>query len=349
MHKSARIQPALLNKRLSAGILDTLLLFLSSIIIYFILLYTVFSIFGYVSMKNDIKDIEVEYSLNLKEGEDYKVYEKVIKDIYFNKYPDEIVKQYKELYGKNYSITHIYNIVVLRLPAEPTYNNYKTDFYQYANKEDGTFDVDSIALLIPGEGVNYERNLQSLYQSNYRRMSNLVETFNYEYFDLNSKTYSYECYARIIAYIISFVVLFVIIPLKNEETRTLCMKKFDLAYVDSNSGYYPKKYKIILRYILCFILPFIGYIISTKYSIIILILGSLLIDYLLMLFSRENLNIPDSILKLETCKLSESLLFKNKADEEEFLESEEGQKVSDESFLKALESAEEIIIPNTEE
>ena len=348
MHKSARIQQGLLNHRLFAGLLDAVVLFVSSLILYVVLLYTVFAIFGYVGMTNRISEIEEEFHLTLKEGEDYKVYEEVIQDIYFVKYPEEIKKHYKDSYGDDFSIEHIYNIVILRLPANPTYDNYKTDFFQYNQKEDGSFDVDNIATMVDGSGINFERNLDSLFHSGYKRMSKLVESFNEEYFNLNAISYSYECYARLIAFVISYVFLFIVIPFTNKEGQTLFMKKFDLAYINIKDGYYIKKYKLIIRYLICYILPLIGFILATKYSIIILILGYLLVDNLLILFSNSNLNISDSLLRIETCKLSQSLIFDDAEDEKSYLESEEVKKVLDLDYVEKLEKTEEINLKTIE-
>ena len=348
MHKSARIQQGLLNHRIAAGILDTLMLFLISIMTYLLLLYTVFIFFGYVDMNKRIDEIENEFNLKLSEREEYTTYDAAIKEIYFNRYSSEIVKQYKDVYNKDYSITHIYNIVILRLPAEPTFDNYKTDFFQYNQKADGTFDVDSIATKIAGAGSNYERGINSLFNSEYKKMKKVVEEFNEEYFELNATTYSHECYSRMIAFILSFVVVFVIIPFKDEYNRTFFMKRFDLAYVNEKNGYRLRKNRIIIRNIICVIIPFIGYIIANKYSVVILILGYYLLDYLLLLFSKNNTNISDGILHIETCKFSESLIFDDSLDEDRYLQSEEGQKVSDETFVRMLENTEEIIAPKSE-
>ena len=290
MHKSARIQQGLLNHRIAAGIFDAILLFFTSTILYLILLYTVFALFGYIDMNNRISEIDDEYNLTLSDSEDYLTYEAAIKNIYFDRYADEIVKQYKDVYNKDYSITHIYNIVILRLPAEPTFDNYKTDFFQYSQKSDGTFDVDSIATRIEGNGSNYTRGINSLFNSEYKKMKKVVEEFNSEYFDLNATTYSYECYARIIAFIISFVIFF-IVPIKNEEYKTFFMKKYDLAFVNLKNGYQIKKYKIVLRYLICFFIPFIGYIIANKYSIIILIFLFERLFYLYQVISLFHINL----------------------------------------------------------
>ena len=105
--------------------------------------------------------------------------------------------------------------------------------------------------------VNYTRGINSLFNSEYKKMKKVVEEFNSEYFDLNATTYSYECYARIIDFIISFVIFF-IVPIKNEEYKTFFMKKYDLAFVNLKNGYQIKKYKIVLRYLICFFIPFIS-------------------------------------------------------------------------------------------
>lgn len=344
MHKSARIQHALLNHRAFASILDILTLIVTSILVQFVLLYTVFAIFGYSSMNKEIKEIEAKYGLNLKSNEEYQVYEKVIQNIYFNEFSDEIRKEYKSLYGDDFTITHIYNIVVLRLPVNPTYDNFKTDYFQYTQKADGSFDVNTIGTMVEGNGGYYERNLQSLFYSGYKRMDDIVEGYDENYFNLNSKTYSFELYARAIAYIVCFIVLFVVIPFRSREYTTLWTKKFDLAFVDSKNGYFLRKSKLVIRYVLTFILPFVGFVFATKYSIIILFIGYVLIDHLSLLFSNQNNGIADRLLKIETCKLSESLLFVDEEAEKKFLESEEGQKLSDISFVKRLEEADEIIL-----
>ena len=110
MHKSARIQPALLSHRLMVGLLDIFTVFISSLILYFILLYTIFALFGYTSMSSRISEIEDEYNLKLVEGEEYKVYEDAIKEIYFNRYPSEIEKQYKDKYGNTQIIDEYYQL-----------------------------------------------------------------------------------------------------------------------------------------------------------------------------------------------------------------------------------------------
>ena len=347
MHKSARVYEGYLFHRIISGLLDLFILFVTAIALSYLLLYTVFSVFGYNDKKDRIKSIETEYGIVLSEGLEYTEYEKTIQNIYFNKYSNEIIKMYKDLYGDEYSIIHIYNIVILRLPEKPTFENYKTDYYQYTQNDDGSFAVDTLGVKVEGNGDYYERNLQSLFYNGYKKMSSLLEEFHSEYYSLITATYHQECYSRIISFLISFVVYFIIIPLRN-KARTLFLNKYDLIFVNYKNGYYISKSKIVCRNIICLLLPFIGFIFMTKYSIIILTIGYILLDYLLLIFSDGNLNISDKLLRIETCCYSKSLIFENKEDEDAFLASEKGKEVLDADFLEKLSSAEELNV-NTED
>lgn len=350
MKKSVRIQEGLLNHRLSSYLLDFFVLFLGTFILYLVIINTLFNFgFNYYGLKNEIKEYEQFYNLNLEEGLDYELYEEVVQDIYLKHFSKEIEDEYKRLYNEDFSATHIYNIVILKLPVNPTFDNYKTDLYQYAQKSDGTFDPDTIGKKIEGSGINYERNMESLFYSAYQKMPKVVESYVSEYFDLNNQVYNYESYSRMIGFIIVFVVWFLIIPLCNDQCATLFDKKFNLGHVNLKNGYYVKKYKMVIRNVLMVSIPFIGISILNKYSVVILVIGFILLECLLMLFSKERLGIVDKILRIETCSVSESLLFFNKKEEDEFLASEEGSKINDVDFMNRLEQAETINIVSYDE
>lgn len=349
MNKSVKIQEALINHRLFAAILDIVSLVIGTIILYFILIYTVFNFgFGYTKLNDKANFFEEKYSLNLESGLEYTEYEKVIKKIYLEYFPEEISTHYKLKYGDDFSAAHIYNIAVLKLPVNPTYDNYKTDLHQYVQNSDGSFNVDVVAKQVEGSGINYDNNIESLFYNAYLKMPIVVEQFEVEYYTINANIYHLEVYARMIAFGIMFILIYIIFPLTNKEATTFWGKKFDLGFINLKNGYYVKKWKIIVRNIISNILPFIGISIANKYSIIILFVGFVLLDSLLMLFSKDNLGIADKILRIETCAVKESLLFKNKEEEEQFMNSDEGRRVEDVEYLSKLENAEEIIIVNYE-
>lgn len=348
MKKRVRIQEALVNHRLSAYLLDFLTLVIGTVALFFVFLYTIFYS-TYVPSKEKVSKLEQEYCLNLEAGLDYKEYEEVIQNIYINIFNKEITEEYKRKYGKDLTATHIYNIVILRLPVNPTVDNYKTELHSYVQNPDGTFNTDVVGKELGGSGFNYKNSIESLFYNSYKRMSQVVEGYNKDYYDLNVKIYHAEAYSRMISFILMFIFVFIVMPLKNKESSTLWEMKYGIGHVNVKNGYLVSKWKIILRNFLTCIIPFIGITIANKYSIIILFVGYLLLDSLLMLFSHENLGIADKLLRMESCSIKESLLFVNKEEEEEFWLSDEGRRIDDTEFLSKLQKAEEINIKTYEE
>ena len=159
MNKNIRVQEAQINHKLFAFLYDLAILFATTIALYFVILYGVFaSSFNYLDNKSKIEAIETQYNLNIEEGLDYTVYEEVLLDFYFNQYPEQIKNQFNQYYNKDYSITHVYNVVVLRLNDDPTYESYKTDYYSYVQDNSGNFNPDIMAVKVEGSGKTYEKN-----------------------------------------------------------------------------------------------------------------------------------------------------------------------------------------------
>ena len=278
MDKSIRIQKCLLSHKLSANILDTIVFALTTLLLYITILYGVFgTFFNYVSNTKQIKDIETSYNLNLKKNLDYKEYETVIKTFYLH-FEEEIEKEYNEIHETNFKVRHIYNIIVLRLPVNPTPDNYKTDYYQYIQKENGEFDPNQFAILTEGSGKVYEKNMHDIYYSAYNKLKALLENYDEEYASLKIANYNQECYSRIIGFILAFIIYFVIYPSKNLYYLSFFERKKNIAYVNQIDGYLTKKYKILIKRVLVYIIPFVGFIGFSKYAIIILIIGSLFLN-----------------------------------------------------------------------
>ena len=90
------------------------------------------------------------------------------------------------------------------------------------------------------------------------------------------------------------------------------------------------------------IIPFIGLIIGNKYSIIILSIGYIFLDQIIMLFSKNNSMIEDILFRIDICSVKESLIFKTKQEEQEYVNSLEYQEISDIDFVQRLQSINEI-------
>lgn len=345
MDKSVRISKALINTRIKANLINLTIFTIFVVALYFFVLFVIFGFgFGYNSRKQEIQSIEQKYDLRLGEEASYDDYEKALKKFYFTSFQEEICSEYKTLYNKEYTIVHIYNIVVLNLPAEPSFDNYKTSFYQYSQKEDGTFDVDQEAIKVEGNGKYYEKSMHDLYYNSYKKLKILLENYDEDYYAMKVKNYNFEVMARGISFALIFLIMFVAIPIGNKEGATLIEKKLDLAYVNISNGYLCKKWRIILRNVLSFCIPFIGVLLANKYSIIILTIGYIFLDHLILLFSKNNLMLEEKICRIEVCIVSESLLFKNEVEETNYFSSEEGKKIGDPAFMKALEEMNQINI-----
>lgn len=339
MNKNIRVQEAQINHKLFSFLGDLFVLLVTSIAIYFIILYGVFATsFNYNNNKDKIFEIENSYNLNLQEGLDYSEYEKVLQDFYFNQYPDEIVEQFNSYYNKDYTITHVYNIVVLRLNDTPTYESYKNDYYSYVQDSDGTFNPDKLAIKVEGSGKTYERNMRDLFHNSYNNLKELLEMFNEEYRNLVIKDFNAKAISRSVAFATSLLIYYFIIPLSNKYGATLFEKSYKLAHTNKKDGYLIKKWKVIIRPFIYYLIPFIAVVIGSKNSIIIVLLGYLFINFLLLIFSKNNLDFGDRVLSITTCSIEESLLFKNETEEIEYFNSEEGKKIDDPEFLEKLEN-----------
>lgn len=338
MDKSIRIQRCIVSQKLASSFLDLLSTTICSLILYFIILYSVFATgFEYKEKKERINEIETSYNLDLKEGLDYQEYEIVIKNFYLT-FEKEITNDFNKLHNKNYTIKHIYNIVVLRLVTDPKPENYKTDYFQYMQNQDGTFNPDEFALTIEGNSKNYKKNMHDIFYSSYKDLKILLEKYNAEYGELLIDVFNYESTSRLISFALSLLIFYIIIPLKSTYKSTLFEKIYGISHVNYKDGYLINNLKVILRPILLYLFYFLGLIRFSKFSIIILIIGSLFLNYLIMLFTNNNVDIPDKILKMESCSICESLIFKNHNEELEYLKKEEAKTIEDLAFLEKLEN-----------
>lgn len=337
MDKSVRIQQGMLGHRLVALLLDLGSIIVSTLILYLIILYAVFATcFNYVGKQNEILEIENKYNLNLETGLDYTEYEAVLQDFYFNEYKDELVEHFKAIYDKEYTITHIYNCVVLRLNMEPTYESYKTNYFKYVQNPDGSFAVDVLAEKIVGQGSVYKKDMHDIFYNAYSNLKTLLKEYNEKYRLLILETFSYETWSRSIAFLISVIVSYIIIPLKNKEGSTFFEKVFKLGNVDSKTGYLLTKKKIILRPVVYYLVPFLAVIVGSNYSIVIFGIGYIFINFLMLLFSNDNADLANKLIKIESVSIEESLLFENSEDEKAFMESPEGQQIDDIDYLNRL-------------
>lgn len=338
MNKDLKIAKPHSGKRLLSVLFDYLSIALGSILVYFLLLFSFFTpAFGYMNKVNAAKTYEKQYNLNLGEVEDYDKYEKVIQDFYFTYYPEEIKKTVNDNYKTDYSIVHIYNVMVLRLPDRPTIENYSTEFFEYIINPDGTFAVDEIAIKKQGlSGPTYEKNMRDIFYSTYENLKGYLADYHPDYNKVTSDIKLYESISRIISICLSSIIFYIVIPLINKNGATLFEKVYDIGHVRGKNGYSIKPYMIILRAVINLTIPVIGIILFSKYSVILMTLFFIFINNLIFIFNKNNRDLSDLIINMDTCIVSESLIFKNRKKEKEYEESDEFKKIEEMTFIERL-------------
>ena len=340
MYKDLRIISVDKNKRLVTYLLDVLSVCVSTTILFFAILYGIFATsFKYVDHKQNVKQYEDHYQLNLPSNLEYKDYETVIKRFYLEEYPEELLKDIQKTYPTISTIEHAYNVTVLSLPTEPTPTNYKTTYHQYVQNADGTFDVDVLAVEIPGMGGdNYRRNMRDIFYQTYSSLKSLLRDYNEDYNYLVTEITSQESLSRIIAGSLSVIVFYMIIPLFSKYDSTLFEKINDIGHVTRDDGFKEKKYKVLLRALIIFIIPLGGLVLFDKYSIILLVVLPLFIWLLMIIFSQDSIDLSDKFTFTRPFVISESEVFTSKGEEIVYERTEQDQTLEDPEYLKKLES-----------
>lgn len=344
MNKNIRVEKALSSRRLLTFVFDSLLLVASIIGLYFVFLYAVMNpTLDYQNHKNNKKQIEAEYGLNLETGLSYTEYEQVIQRFYLQDFHEEIKRDINSNYGTNYTINHIYNVVVLQLPDIPTPEKYKTTFFQYRMDEDGHYLVDELAILVEGNsGPVYEKNMRDLFYTTYARLPDMLKDYHSDYKESLLAVDSSEILSRLIASIISFTILFEVFTLINPYGSSTFEKLYKIGYVNSKSGYMASKGKLFIYHFFNHLIPFVGIVLFSRYSIVLLTVLFVFINEIVMIFSKENRTLVEKIFKLDAIDLSTSLVFKNRKEEREYENSEEHQIVSDQDYLDKLSNTDKI-------
>ncbi len=339
MNKSVRIETPLTSKRIFAFVFDLLAFIAGGVALYFLCLYAVINpINKYVDNQNIKKQIESEYSLDIGSGASYERYEEVLQSFYLTKYPEQIKTSINKAYGVNYSITHIYNVVVLQLPDVPTLEKHQTEFFEYKMDTSGNFLVDELAAKVDGKsGPNYERNMRDLFYNSYTSLPKMLADYNADYYNASLMVSNSELISRIIASSTSAIVFFIVIPLTRKHGSTLFEKVYLIGHVNSRNGYTIPKYKIVLQNITRWALPILGWVIFNRYSIILISILPLFIDLIVMIFSGSNHYLTEFIWRTDSAALDTSVIFSNRKEEREFEETSSDE-LEDKDFLDNLKN-----------
>ena len=335
MERDLLIEKPSLGTRFLTYFGDLVIAIISTIVLYFVILYGVFATaFNYIGNTNYINETYDEYNLNIRYGEDYQVYEEVLEDFYFNKFKDQILEDFNGD-DNNYSIEYIYNVMVLNLPQEPTTSYYSNGLYRYKQNEDGSFNLDAVGVQENGSGDYFERNLADLFYDSYQDLPSILANYEPELAKAISDNGTYEAISRSVALIISASCFYILIPFLNKNGATILAKHYKIAYVNKKNCLEIKKRKVPLRPLIYFILPLIGLIFYNNYTLVILIILPLFINPLAILLNKKNQDFYEMICFIKACDLESSNVFKTEEELQEFINKAD---ISDENYLNNLKN-----------
>lgn len=305
-------------KKIKASLFNFLTTFLLSIILYslLILLINQFSS-NYKTNKQIINDVEIKYNLNLKENNDYSKFEEAIRKYYFH-FGDNIINDYKKE-NKTFTIYYIYNVTVLKLPLDPVKTNYQTELFEYQKDKDGNFLVNEFGKLKEGSGRRYEKNLHDLFYTSYKHLTYLTLKYDKEYSQAFNYNNNLKRILRAISFLFIIIPYFFIYPLFNKHYETFFEKRYDVALIKEKNCYKINLFIFLLKNLAYFSLPFIGIFFLNLYTVTIFFIFPLFINFLTLLISSSSQSLNDKIFKISYCENSNSLIFRNKKHEEEFL------------------------------
>lgn len=341
--KELKISKPVLSKRILGLVINYAVVAVSIVALYFSIIYGICgTCFNYVTYKNQVSETLKENKLDYDQSKDYLTYKEVVDEIYFNKYPNEILTFYQNSDSRISSIEHAYNVYVLNLPVVPTVDSYKTDYYEYAQNSDGSFNTNVVANRIEGSGKRYESNMQSLFYKTYSNLNSFVYKFDSEYKLNLDNVQLQERIVRLISSIIPMVIFMIVLPLTNKYGSNIFEKKFNIGRAERRNGFIVKKYQIFLRNFVGMILPVVGIVFFNIYSVVILSIAPLFLNILVMIINKNNYDLMDLIMFTESIEINNSLIFKNEKEEYIYIKEHKDVYMEDDDLLSKLEKIDKI-------
>ena len=243
----------------------------------------------YQESEATMKRIEAAHGLTLNKQEaSADELQEAVRHFYLVDYPDQIKANYNSqgLY-EGYTIEHIFNIVAYDLPANPTADNYKSNYFYYEYAE-GHYLVDQEASRRTDLGglarnFGYRNKFVALYE----RLFNLLRTLDEEYYAADRTLNSTLSFTRFFSMLFVVAVFELALPLIFGKGRSLgelisktChAQKYGFAY---------RWWKTLLRFSINAPLLLLYFFFLSFYSTIIALIIPALVDLLIMILSQSH-------------------------------------------------------------
>lgn len=339
--KNDHIERAGIGKMLLASFLNVVFLTAATLFSYWAICFPIFQ--ATPSYHEAVTYVQSENSIR-RFGEnahkEYPFYQEVLEEFYFGEYSEALAKNYNDQYKTNYTIRHIYNATVLKLPAEATITNYSTTYFSYVLNEDGSVNMDAPAKMADNLNDRGKSDVRDLYYQSYSHLEDALSSVSPRYANSRNHVANVERIARMASFSFSNLVLVFLLPffLKgNGELGELILK---LGRAERN-GYTPRWYHHLLRFLVVLPIPLLAMFWFNAYSITLLLIFPYFGNELLLLLGKEKRSPVDRLSMLVEIDLENSLLFPDQAELDEY-EKTALASYQDAEYVSKLSAAEDL-------
>ena len=261
-----------LGKALLSHVIDLLLVAAIWVVSYFAICYptTVFSPDVSAALAYE-RQAEEEYGLTLPGTLGYEEYKEAVDDFYFVYFPKEIEETFARFDEHDpLTVEAYYNYRVLGLERDPSPDYKGNGIANYVKGEDGSFDVNQVAVISDNLSSRGEDTLLQTYRSAYDELSIMLRTLDPEFGAAYNLTNSSMLYGIAASFSFSYLICFLVLPMLLPLRATAGEAMLSLGTADGD-GLVTKRYKILLRALLGFPLPFVGAFFFNVYSVVLCI------------------------------------------------------------------------------
>ena len=270
---------------------------------------------NYLKNEKIVLDTKEQYSLTLPQTGYTNEKMDVLQGFYLNSFKDAIKNDYNEQRGTNYSIEHIYNVVVYQLPAEPTPTDYSTTYFSYLLDDKGIPMVDVLGKSKYDElGKRGQEDLQGIIQSAYSRLNTLTQAYAPGYKQAVDYCMDYESIARVIPYGVALAIVFILLPIIFKHGASLGEKIMHLGYANKRSGYSVSFWKLPVRAVLYGALATVGVYMFYPHFVLIFCVFPYFLNALYRLFSYGRRGLIEKFLFMVPVDTRYEKIYRNEAE-----------------------------------
>ncbi len=285
-----------------------------TLVLYFAAAFPILhSTSSYLSASSYIENTEVAAGFTLKANLSYEPYKEACENFYLHSYGEELKEAYNEANSTSFTLNHIYNILVLRLPVSPSPSDYKTDYFAYPLNEDGTVNADGLGLIARDLGSRGYDDVRDIYYTGYSRIQDNLLIFDSTYAKAKGDIRAMEGASRFACLSFSLLIVEVLFPFFAKFGRRPGELIFKVCYLNRN-GFGASFYKSLLRALIELLLASIGIYYLNPYFVTLFLVFPYFIEGITMLFDEYNRGYIERILSLIPADFKAEKIYANEAE-----------------------------------